>query len=221
MIQKATLDFISDLKVNNTTDWFKAHQVEYKQSRKDFENLVSAIITELSILDGKIKGQALQPKKCMKRINRDIRFSQDKSPYKTNYFALFNPGGYKSEHASYYLHLEPGNSFVGGGVYMPPTPVLNKLRKEIEEQFDEWKAIIHTPTFKRSFPNGIQSPAELKTVPKGFSKESSAIAFLRMKGFYTMQNLTDEEVTSESLLTNIIESYGHMQPVIAFLNRVF
>ncbi len=219
MLQNKTLAFLTKLKKHNTTEWFKDNQTDYKNSRVDFESFVSQIIKGLSSLDNNIEKQDLQAKKCIKRINRDIRFSNDKSPYKTNYFANFNPYGHKSEHASYYVHLEPNNSFVGGGVYMPQTPILNKFRKEIEHYFKEWETLMNQKSFKITFPNGIESPSELKTVPKGFDKESPAIEYLRMKGFYTMRKLTDEEMTSENIVSEIIKYFGEVKPVIGFLNR--
>ncbi|TXD90163.1 DUF2461 domain-containing protein [Subsaximicrobium wynnwilliamsii] len=219
MLQDKTLAFLTKLKKNNTTEWFKDNQNNYKKSRADFENFVSDIINGLASIDSDIEKQDLQAKKCIKRINRDIRFSNDKSPYKTNYFANFNPNGRKSEHASYYLHLEPNNCFVGGGVYMPQTPTLNKFRKEIEHDLKEWESLLNSKSFKETFPNGIESPSELKTAPKGFDKESPAIEYLRKKGFYTMRKLTDKEITSENAVSKIIEHFGEVKPVIGFLNR--
>lgn len=207
MLQNKTFAFLKKLKQNNSTDWFKKNQKEYKASRTDFENFVSEIINGLESIDAEIEKQGLQAKKCIKRINRDIRFSNDKSPYKTNYFANFNPGGKKSEHASYYLHLEPGNSFVGGGVYMPQTPTLNKFRREIEYNLKEWEEILNSTFFKQTFPNGIESPSELKTVPKGFDKESPALEYLRMKGFYRMRKLTDKEITSVNAVPGGLHRY--------------
>lgn len=218
MLEDKTLAFLNKLKKNNSTEWFKDNQTDYKNSRIDFENFVSQIIKGLSSLDNNIEKQDLQAKKCIKRINRDIRFSNDKSPYKTNYFANFNPNGHKSEHASYYLHLEPNNSFVGGGVYMPQTPTLNKFRKEIEYDLKEWKSLINQKSFKETFPNGVESPSELKTVPKGFDKESPAIEYLRMKGFYTMRKISNEELIQNSAHKLILNAYKEVQPIIRFLN---
>lgn len=219
MLQDKTLTFLRKLKKNNTTEWFKENQTDYKNSRTDFEKFVSEVIDRLASIDNNIGKQDLQAKKCIKRINRDIRFSNDKSPYKTNYFANFNPNGHKSEHASYYFHLEPNNAFVGGGVYMPQTPTLNKFRKEIEQDFKKWESLINQKSFKEIFPNGIESPSELKTVPKGFDKESPAVEYLRMKGYYTMRKLTNNEITSGNAISEIIESFGEVKPVIEFLNR--
>jgi uncharacterized protein (TIGR02453 family) len=219
MVEDKTLDFLKKLKVNNTTDWFKDHQEEYKSSKANFEEVVTEVIKGLSSFDKEIEKRDLQPKKCIKRINRDIRFSNDKSPYKTNFFAILNPHGYKSEHASYYLHVEPNNSFIGGGVYMPSTPILNKFRKEIEYELDEWKALIHSPSFIKAFPNGIEAPSVLKTSPKGFDNDSPAIDYLRMKGFYTMRKLSDQEITSGTAISKILAYYQEVKPVINFLNQ--
>lgn len=219
MLQNKTLAFLGKLKENNTKEWFKDNQIDYKNSRADFENFVSNIIKGLASIDSNIEQQNLQPKKCIKRINRDIRFSNDKSPYKTNYFANFNPKGQKSEHASYYLHLEPNNSFAGGGVYMPQTPTLNKFRKEIESDLKKWESLINQKSFRETFPNGIESPSELKSVPKGFHKESPAIEYLRKKGFFTIRKLTDKEITSEDAVSKIIKTFKEVKPVIDFLNR--
>lgn len=219
MLQDKTLAFLKKLQKNNTTEWFKDNQTEYKNSRTDFENFVSEIINGLASMDKAIEKRDLQAKKCITRINRDIRFSNDKSPYKTNYFALFNPGGKKSEHASYYFQLEPNNSFVGGGVYMPQTPTLNKFRKEIESNLKEWEELLNSTSFRKTFPNGIESPSNLKTAPKGFDKNSNAIEYLRMKGFYMMRTMSDKELTSEDAVAKIIDCYNEVNPIIGFLNR--
>ncbi len=219
MLKAKTFDFLKNIKNNNTTEWFKSNQAAYKDSRADFQAFTTEIITRLELLDDTIMRRGLLPNKCIKRINRDIRFSADKSPYKTNYFTNFNPNGYKSEHASYYLHLEPNNSFVGGGVYMPRTPTLNKFRKEIETNLEEWESLLGSTSFREAFPDSVQSPDTLKTVPKGFDKESPAIRYLRMKGFYTVHKLTDSEMVSENVITQIMDSYREVKPIIAFLNR--
>ena len=126
MIQNSTFTFLDKLSENNNSEWFKANEEEYREARINVISFVSEIILGLSMIDMEIQSQYLVPHTCIKRINRDIRFSLNKTPYKTHFFVLFNPGGYKSEAASYFLHIEPNRSFVGGGVYMPSTAVLNK-----------------------------------------------------------------------------------------------
>ena len=117
MFQPSTLKFLRDLKKNNNKPWFDAHRNQYEDARNDFENFIGAVLEKLGKKDDTIRD--LKPKQCMFRINRDIRFSKDKSPYKTNFGASIDRGGKKSIFAGYYLHLEPGKSFVGGGLWMP------------------------------------------------------------------------------------------------------
>ncbi len=133
---------------------------------------------------------------------------------------LFNLGGYKSEAASYYLQIEPNRSFVGGGVYMPPTAVLNKFRIEIEYNLVEWEGIINAPSFLKVFPKGVESSSLLKTVPRGFDIESEAIKYLRMKGYQTASSLSNKELISPDAVSLVLNAYKEMQPMIRFLNAV-
>ncbi len=218
MIQNTTFSFLDKLKENNSSEWFKSHEEEYREVRADVISFVSQIIQGLSVIDSTIQSQYLEPHKCLKRINRDIRFSMNKTPYKTHFFVLFNPGGYKSEAASYYLHIEPNNSFVGGGVYMPPNAELNKFRKEIEYNLAEWDEIINNPSFLKTFSKGVQTSSLLKTAPRGFDKQSKAIQYLRMKDYHTIHNLTNNELTSSKALSIVLDSFEEVQPMIRFLN---
>ena len=218
MIQNSTFTFLDKLRENNSSEWFKANETEYREARADVISFVSEIILGLSMIDTSIQSQYLVPHKCIKRINRDIRFSLNKTPYKTHFFVLFNPGGYKSEAASYYLQIEPNGSFVGGGVYMPPTAVLNKFRKEIEYNLAEWEDIINAPSFLKMFPRGVEASSFLKTVPRGFDIESKAIEYLRMKGFHTIRNLSNGELTSSDAVSLVLDSYKEVQPMVQFLN---
>ena len=218
MIQNTTFTFLDKLKENNSSEWFKSHDDAYREVRADVISFVSQIIQGLSIIDSSIQSQYLEPHKCIKRINRDIRFSLNKTPYKTHFFVLFNPRGNKSEAASYYLHIEPNNSFVGGGVYMPPTAELNKFRKEIEYNLAEWDEIINNSSFLKTFPEGVQTSSLLKTAPRGFDKQSEAIQYLRMKGFYTIHRMTNSELTSVNALSIVLDSFKEVQPMIRFLN---
>ena len=220
MIQNSTFTFLDKLRENNNSEWFKANNEEYREARVDVISFVSQIIQGLSILDTSIQSQYLEPHKCLKRINRDIRFSLNKTPYKSHFFVLFNPGGYKSEAASYYLQIEPNKSFVGGGVYMPPIAELNKFRKEIEFNLAEWEEIINKPSFLKMYPNGVEASSSLKTSPRGFNKNSEAIEYLRMKGFHTKRSLSNKELTSADAVSTVINAYKEVQPMIQFLNAV-
>lgn len=219
MLQKNTFNFLEDLKNNNSSEWFNENREDYDVVREDVEGFVMQIIQGLSIIDKSIQLQYLNPKKCIKRIFRDVRFSLDKTPYKTNFFVIFNPGGHKSDAASYYLHIEPNKSFVGGGVYMPSTLTLNIFRKEIEYGLAEWEEIVNRPSFLKLFPNKVQASSILKTVPRGFDIDSEAIHYLRMKGYYTSHSLGDNELTSTDALPLILNAFKEVQPMIKFLNE--
>lgn len=218
MIQNSTFTFLDKLRENNNTEWFKANEEEYREARADVISFVSEIILSLSMIDTGIQSQYLEPRKCIKRINRDIRFSLNKTPYKTHFFVVFNPGGYKSEGAGYYMFIEPNGSFVGGGVYMPPTAILNKFRKEIEHNLAEWKGIVNAPSFLKMFPKGVEASSSLKTVPRGFDIQSEAIEYLRMKGYHTIHHLSNEELTSSDAVSLVLDAYKEVQPMVHFLN---
>ena len=139
MIDKALFNFLKDLKENNHRDWFHANKKIYDGVKKNVLEMLERILPELEKLDPDMTG--LEPKKCIFRINRDIRFSKDKSPYKTNFGSFMVKGGKSSGNAGYYIHFEPGNCFIAGGIYMPPGPQLKKVRTEIYYNVDEFKAI--------------------------------------------------------------------------------
>jgi len=179
MLQPATLKFLKDLSKNNHKEWFDANRGKYETAKADFLQLVEKIITDFCNKDKQIG--ALDAKRCLFRINRDIRFSKDKTPYKTNLGASFEKGGRISPFACYYLHIEPGNkSFIAGGFYSPEAPDLKKIRKEIEFFHDDLEEIVNEPNFKKQFGDLNRSESNsLKTAPKGFEKDHPAIEFLK------------------------------------------
>jgi uncharacterized protein (TIGR02453 family) len=219
MIQQATLKFLNELKDNNNKKWFDENRKAYELAKNDFLEFTNELIIAISKFDDAIFKANLEPKKCVSRLNRDVRFSNDKSPYKTNFFAMINQGGKKSSLACYYMQLQPENSFIGGGVYMPMAPDLLKFRQEINFNFEEWKTILEDKTFKKVFPKGIQSPETLIRPPKGFDESNPAIGYLKMKGFYTMNQITDEILLSQNGLKTILENLEVAKPVIHFLNN--
>ena len=151
MFQKSTLSFLKNLAKNNNKVWFDNHRNEYLESKKDFENFISALIKETSKFDSDIK--ELQIKDCVFRINRDIRFSKNKTPYKTNMGASLDRGGKKSVFAGYYFHMQPGGkSFIAGGIWMPMAPELKKIRQEVDYCFDEFKVIVNNKNFVKDMP---------------------------------------------------------------------
>jgi len=170
-------------------------------------------------IDKTISNAYLEPKKCLTRLNRDLRFAKDKTPYKTDYYIVLNKNGKNSPSAFYYLHIEPNNCFVGGGVYNPQPDQLKRIRREIYYAFDEWMAIINDKIFKKTFPSGINNSGVLTRTPKEFDEANKANEFLRMKGFYTMEKLTDKEIATKGTLDKINSCFKMTKPLVDFLNR--
>jgi len=218
MLQTSTLKFLKDLKKNNTKEWFDTNRKTYEAAKQDFENLVQSVILQHCKRDEEIT--ALKPKDCMFRINRDIRFSKDKSPYKTNFGAFINRGGKKSIYAGYYFHCEPGENFVGGGLWMPMPDALKKVRQEIDYCFDEFSKIINNKKFKTVYGDVYRGEDMILTrPPKGYDESNPAIEFIKLKSFIAMKKLDDKDMTDKSLSKKIAEAFDALQPMIKFLNR--
>lgn len=216
MLARTTEKFILQLGENNHKEWFDAHREEYLAAKTDYENTVQQILDGLAKQDASMEN--LQVKDCVFRIYKDVRFSKDKTPYKTNMGAAFQAGGKKSLSAGYYFHYEPGgHSFAGGGLWMPAAPELKKVRQEIDYNFDELQHIVSGKNFKKYF--GALGGETLKTIPQGYTADNPAITVLRHKSFTVDHHLTDETCTKPGLVKEILQSFAAMQPLLAFLNR--
>lgn len=220
MLQASTLSFLAQLKKNNNRDWFLAHKKNYEVAKEDFLTFIQQVIDAFSKHDATIEG--IQAKDCMFRINRDIRFSKDKSPYKTNFGASINKGGRKSMQGGYYFHCEPGSAFIGGGVYMPTADALQKIRQEIDYCFDEWKAILKAPTFVKEY-GGLAKDKEYLLVrpPKGYDADNPAIEYLKHTSWIAVKQINGDALTDKNLLKNTVKTYAALTPMVDFLNRAF
>ncbi len=219
MITDATLAFLRELKANNDRTWFTGHKSEYQHAYGDMIETVVQMLVAISAFDSDIATSPLDPKSCIMRINRDIRFSKDKSPYKTNFFAFINRGGKKSPWGGYYLHLEPGASFAGGGIYMPEPAVLEQTRREIDTHFAEWQSIIADKEFTCQFPEGVLPSGKLARPPKGYESTNPAVEYLKFKGYYTQRFFADHEVTEPEFLDELAKVFRAVNPLVQFLNR--
>lgn len=218
MLQTATIKFLKDLKKNNNKPWFDANRKQYDTAKKDFELFIQSVIDKHLKKDTTLKD--VKAKDCMFRINRDIRFSKDKSPYKTNFGASINRGGKKSLFAGYYFHLEPGESFVGGGIWMPMPPELKKVRQEIDYNLDEFTKIISSKKFKSVYGDLYKGEdASLVKVPQGFEKDNPAADYLKLKSFLAMKSLKEADLISKDLIKNVTEAFEALQPLLIFINR--
>lgn len=208
------LNFLSELKENNNKEWFDLNRKRYEESRKKIIFLTELINQEIAKFDPEIGIQ--DPKNCVFRIFRDVRFATDKTPYKTNMGSFIAKGGRKSISAGYYLHIEPGMSFVGGGSYCPPADALKAFRTEIFDHPEEFKALIQNDKFLKVYPDMYDD--KLKTAPKGFPKDFPEIDLLKYKSFAFTSKMEDSVVTGDAYVGKIIAAMKELYPVNRFLN---
>jgi uncharacterized protein (TIGR02453 family) len=217
LINKSTLEFLSELKQHNDRDWFLINRRRYDEARANFESFVQVLIDEISGFDPILKG--LEVRSCTYRINRDIRFSNDKTIYKTHLGAFIVRGGKKfgDRFAGYYFHVEPGgSSMIAGGAYMPPKPWLSAIREKIDEQGEKLLEIIRHADFKKYF--GEIEGEKLKTAPKGYPKDHPYIELLKLKSFLAARLISDKDIVSSSCFDLIIRGSKAMKPLNDFLN---
>lgn len=202
------IDFLKDLSANNQREWMQENKKRYEKAKSEFKEVVASLLSGIASFDESVQG--LEPKDCIFRINRDIRFSKDKSPYKTNFGAAMMEGGKKTGNPTYYLHVQPGKSFIAGGVYMPEAENLKKIRQEIDYNPEELRTIVKEDQFRKLF--GQMTGESLKTAPKGYPKDHPNIDLLRMKSFLVTKDLSDKEVLAGDFVSKITEMYQVMHP---------
>ena len=209
------LEFLSELKENNDREWFKANKQYYEEARAEFKSMVENFIPALAITNPLLAN--LEAKDTIFRIYRDVRFSKDKSPYKIAMGAYLAPGGRKSLLAGYYLHIEPGNSFLAGGSHCPPGDQLKKIRSEILYNNPEFKAILNSSDFKKLFGEIVGD--RLKRPPVGFPKDFEDVELLKFKDYTILHKIDDEAVERPDFLRISADIFNKMNPFIDFLNR--
>jgi uncharacterized protein (TIGR02453 family) len=217
MIEKKLIQFLQSLQKNNNRAWFEEHRGEYEYAKSSFLVFVEQVIKSISTFDPSVAN--LLAKDCTFRINRDVRFSKDKRPYKNNMSAYFNRAGKKGAGAGYYIHIEPGASFAAAGIWMPEPGDLAKIRQEIDYNLPEWKKIIQGAAFKKRFPGGLDQNESLQRPPKGYAEDNPAIAFLKMKHFVVRKSFTDAEIADKSFVKEVNKTFGALKPMIDFINR--
>jgi len=218
MLHPSTIKFLKDLKKNNNKPWFDAHRPQYETAKQDFAEFIQLLIDKQGTKDNTIA--SMKAKECMFRINRDVRFAKDKSPYKSNFGASIIKGGKKSIFAGYYFHCEPGQSFAGGGMYIPTPEDLKKIRQEIDYNLVDFKKIIGSKKFKAIFGDLDRSDEFLLSrVPKGYESDNPAAEYLKLKSFITFVPLSDKDLTSKVLVKKTLEAFETLQPLLNFLNE--
>lgn len=218
-ISKETFQYLSELKENNVRDWFHDNKNRFEEAKKEFESFINALILEIAKFDPSISHH--KAKDCIFRIYRDVRFSKDKSPYKTHFGAHITAAAKRSEihsRAGYYIHVEPGGgSMLAGGAYLPQGPWLKAIRQEIAYNADELKGILNSKDFKNIF--GSIEGEQLKKAPKGYEPDHPEIELLRYKSFLASHKISDKDVTSDGFLKHASKVFKVLFPFDQFLNK--
>ena len=193
------------------------HRSEYLDAKTSFEEFVDELLVEMKSIDKNL--DTLTAKDCTFRINRDVRFSKNKNPYKNNMSAYFNQNGKKGIGAGYYFHLEPKKCFVACGIWMPANDELKKIRQEIDYNLDELKSMMKKTEFKKQFENGLAQSDKLVRAPKGYEEDNEAIEFLKLKSFIVQKIINDETLLPKDIKKNIIAIMKAGKPLVEFINR--
>ncbi len=212
---KEILGFLKDLEANNTREWFDLNKERYDITRKKFLAVAELMIHEIRKFDDEIP--ALNAKDCVFRIFRDVRFSNDKSPFKSNYGCFIARGGKKSGFAGYYFHIQPGECFLSGGIYLPPPEHLQAIRQEIFYHPQDYISIIENEKFKSTFT--LEYFDKLKTAPKGYPKEWEHIELLKNRSYAVGHSVSENELFAPDFPEKALEIFRIIQPFNRYLNR--
>ncbi len=212
---KELFKFLKELRENNDREWFKENKERYDVLHKEYVGIVQQLIDRIATFDPEIAG--LDAKSCVYRIYRDIRFSNDKTPYKTHFGAYMTGfGGRTSPYGGYYLHIEPSGSFVSGGVWCPDPKMLKSLRQDIYDNMEEFTGILENKKFKEVF-GGLEGEM-LKRMPDGFPKDCPYDYILKHKYFVVSSKKTENFFYSEDWFDKVVEEFRILYPFNKFLN---
>lgn len=217
IISPSTLQFLKDLEKNNNREWFNENKNHYLEAKEDVELFIENLIQEIAQFDEEIL--KIDPKKAVFRIYRDIRFSKDKTPYKIHFGASL--GMRKgSKISGYYIHIEPGKSFLAGGVYNPESAVLKQIRNEIRANGDDLLKIIEQKDFRNNF-RGLSVEHKLQRVPAGFEKNHPMAEYLKLKSFTVSHPISNEALFDPNAAKNFAEILKTIKPLNDFLELPF
>ncbi|MEM9340060.1 MAG: DUF2461 domain-containing protein [Bacteroidota bacterium] len=210
------IDFLTDLAQHNNKEWMDDNKKRYQEAKKQIIELVAEVLAQSSKFDSALEG--IDPKKTLFRINRDIRFSKNKDPYKTNFGASLVEGGRKSGNPGYYLHIMPDNHFFGGGIYQPDASTLQKVRQEIDYNGSSLRKIIDDKAFKALYPSPHVED-RLKTAPKGYPKDHPDLDLLQLKHYVYMKSVPQKEVVGQSFVEQVVTAFQTLHPFNQFLKE--
>lgn len=211
MVSKSLFNFLEDLKQNNQKDWFESNKKQFQEEEKELKNFFNSITAGLNEFDEIEKTKIF-------RIYKDVRFSKDKTPYKTHRGANWMRAG-AHRRGSYYLHLEPGNTFLACGFFEPNPQDLLRFRKEFEMDDTHMRKIFSHPDFKKEF-NGFDKSNQVKTAPKGFDKDHKAIDLIKNKSFYVIHYFSDKEALDADFSKEVIRLFKLTLPFLDYMTEV-
>lgn len=216
MIKPETLVFITDVAQNNNREWFAENKNRYETAKADVLTFIDQLIPKLAAIDPEFSIDT-PAKKCLLRIYRDVRFSKNKDPYKNNFGISFNIKGSDIHGPGYYLHIQPGECFLGAGFWMPEAPVLKSVREEIDYNTSEFLSIIEAKSFKNIF--SLSEEDKLKKAPKGYETDHPQIELLKLKSFIAICPLKDDEFLKPEIVDKLKTAFESVYPFILFLRN--
>lgn len=217
MITSETLNFLNSIAQNNDREWFQKHKEEYQQARENCLSFTTAIIEAISKFDSTVP-EELKAEDCVMRIYRDIRFSKDKTPYKTNFGIAISGNGKNFKGPGYYLHIQPGKSFVAGGSWYPEKDQLKAIRQEIDYNSSEFLDIVNSTDFRKYFGE-LDTEGKLRLAPQGYPTSHEMIEFLKLKCFVASREIGDKDLTGTSSVETVVQSFEKMFPLMVFLRN--
>ncbi|MFM6975679.1 MAG: DUF2461 domain-containing protein [Sphingobacteriaceae bacterium] len=217
MLRPETFDFLQGVKENNNRDWFLAHKTAFEQAKANVLEFAQQLIKGLAAIDPVIPAD-LDPKLCVMRIYRDVRFSKNKSPYKENFAIAISAKGKNFDGPGYYLHIHPIESFLAGGCWMPDPNDLKAIRQEIDYNGDEFRGLIESVAFKKYF-GGLDTSDTLKTVPKGYAADHPDIAWLKLKSFIGNRTLNRADLCKPDAVKTVLAGFETLYPLMVFLRN--
>lgn len=213
-VSSKVFDFLKLIQKNNNREWFNDNKNIFIEAQSDFQNFTEELIAEMGKFDEHIL--KIDAKKSLLRIYRDTRFSKDKTPYKTYFGASLGMGKMNTK-AGFYLHVEPGKSFLGSGIYLPDSPILKEIRKEISVFKDEFLTSIEDKDFKKYYGK-LDQEHKLKNIPQGFEKDNPMCQFLKLKSFIGVHNMTDKDLMEKNAVKNVSKIFEAAKPLNDFLD---
>lgn len=213
-IPQSTFDFLNQLRENNNREWFQANRELFDAARLQFMDFAEQVLHGLVAMDKRIP-EDIPVSKCVYRIYRDIRFSLDKTPYKGYFSAAYSPTGRSTEMPGYYIHIQPGQSFVTAGLWHPSKERLAAIRQEIDYNSADFRSIVEAPLFLQHA--GLDQEDRLKKAPSGYSADHPDIEFLRLKSFTATKSFSDNEMMQADATEMIISAFQALQPFQEFL----